>query len=199
MIFQTDNFDEIKMMKAESGVSTEEGKRLAFLSSCVPQGGLIIEIGACQGVSTAYIASVIRQKKLKIDFWSIDLWDLGKALTPTKHWNSYKKYKRNIKGLGLWGYVNPIKIDSQEMAIKFAEKNRLIDFLFIDGGHKYEEVSADILSWSKYISPGGAISLHDADHPKTPGVRKAISEHITDREWTDFEQTKSVFSARKRI
>lgn len=39
---------------------------------------------------------------------------------------------------------------------------RLIDFLFIDAGHRYWEVAADLYNFGKFISVPSVIALHDA-------------------------------------
>jgi cephalosporin hydroxylase len=36
-----------------------------------------------------------------------------------------------------------------------------VDFLFIDGGHSYEEVSRDFNKYSLFVKPQGYVALHD--------------------------------------
>lgn len=50
--------------------------------------------------------------------------------------------------------------------------------VFIDAGHDYEDISADIAAWSKVIIPGGYIGGHD--YPQFPGVKKAVDEVYPD-------------------
>lgn len=38
-----------------------------------------------------------------------------------------------------------------------------LDFLFIDAGHRYDEVKSDYDLWSKLVRPGGLIAFHDID------------------------------------
>lgn len=40
-------------------------------------------------------------------------------------------------------------------------KDKVLDFLFIDGDHSYEGVSGDYRMYSKFVRPGGFIALHD--------------------------------------
>lgn len=36
-----------------------------------------------------------------------------------------------------------------------------VDFVFLDGDHRYGAVSTDFCDWWKILSPGGAIAIHD--------------------------------------
>ena len=54
-----------------------------------------------------------------------------------------------------------------------------IRLLFIDGGHKYEEVKMDFDSWSPFLVDGGMIIFHDSDWP---GVKKLLGEEIYGKE-----------------
>lgn len=40
-------------------------------------------------------------------------------------------------------------------------KNEKLDFLFIDGGHSYDEVRTDFEMYAPLVREGGAIALHD--------------------------------------
>lgn len=63
-----------------------------------------------------------------------------------------------------------------------------LDFVFIDGDHSYEGCSKDIALWISKVKPGGFISGHDYDHPKLPGVKKAVDE-VFDTVETDVNRT----------
>lgn len=49
------------------------------------------------------------------------------------------------------------------------------DFIFIDAGHSYDAVKADIAAWLPKVKPGGWFGGHDY-HPKFPGVIAAVDE-----------------------
>jgi hypothetical protein len=49
------------------------------------------------------------------------------------------------------------------------------DFVFIDAGHSYHAVKADIAAWLPKVRPGGWFGGHDY-HPKFPGVIRAVHE-----------------------
>lgn len=58
--------------------------------------------------------------------------------------------------------------------------NREIDFLFIDGDHKYESIKLDFENYSPFVGTGGIIAFHDIDgsfnKEETNGVRKYWNE-----------------------
>src|SRR3990167_310454 len=59
-----------------------------------------------------------------------------------------------------------------------------VDFLFIDGGHDYEQVKADIEAWSDKVS--GKIAFHD--YGSWPGVTQAVDEAIEQGKLKKVEQ-----------
>ena len=78
-----------------------------------------------------------------------------------------KKYKKNIsiiKG-------NSNKILAEMTSEKF-------DYVFLDGGHKYETVLKDLKFLTKIIENNGIILCDDYDLTYAPGVKKAIDEYV---------------------
>ena len=53
-----------------------------------------------------------------------------------------------------------------------------IDYVFLDGGHKYETVLDDLKSLTKVIENNGVILCDDYDLTYAPGVKKAIDECV---------------------
>lgn len=47
--------------------------------------------------------------------------------------------------------------------VKEALGDRLIDFLFIDGGHSFREVQNDFILYSALMSPHGIVGVHDVN------------------------------------
>ena len=54
---------------------------------------------------------------------------------------------------------------------------KTFDTIFIDAGHTYEEVKADILAWMPLLKEGGVMAGHDYD-PGLPGVVQAVQELV---------------------
>jgi predicted O-methyltransferase YrrM len=176
----TKNFLRIKEMKATSGVNSMEGEYLIYLISII-RAKTIVEIGSCQGRSTCYMADAIREMASEAKIHCVDLWDLGKGWTPEKHSSpsSFDQFMKNLKTFDLEKYIEIHKGFSAEIGKKW---DKPIDFLFIDGGHKYEEVLDDFRVWSKHVRQGGIIAFHDVNQA---GVGRVIEEELTPSvEWT---------------
>jgi len=62
---------------------------------------------------------------------------------------------------------------SPEIAESFV--GQTFDLIFLDGGHAYHEISADIRAWLPHVAPGGVICGHDYCQD-FPGVIRAADE-----------------------
>ncbi|MEX0921053.1 MAG: class I SAM-dependent methyltransferase [Candidatus Pacearchaeota archaeon] len=99
-------------------------------------------------------------------------------------WNKYSKYKDNkifdnalkVTRKRLKKYQSKIKIirKASDEAIKDIPNN--IDFIYIDGNHKYKHVKQDIENYYKKLRKGGILAGHDISW--FPGVAKAFCEFI---------------------
>ena len=78
-----------------------------------------------------------------------------------------KKYKNNI---------NIIKGNSNKVLKELNLDN--FDYVFLDGGHRYETVLSDLKSLTKVIEKDGVILCDDYDLTYAPGVKKAIDEYV---------------------
>jgi len=78
-----------------------------------------------------------------------------------------KKYEKNI---------NIIKGNSNYVIKKISLDE--VDYVFLDGGHKYETVLNDLKSLKKVIENNGVILCDDYDLTYAPGVKKAIDEYV---------------------
>ena len=81
--------------------------------------------------------------------------------------NLLKKFKKN---------VNIIKGNSNKV-LKEISLNKF-DYVFLDGGHKYETVLLDLKNLTKVIENNGVILCDDYDLTYAPGVKKAIDEYV---------------------
>lgn len=51
-------------------------------------------------------------------------------------------------------------------------------FVYIDGDHRYESVSADIHAWWPHVAPGGILAGHDYMTPEHDDVVRAVDEFV---------------------
>lgn len=72
-----------------------------------------------------------------------------------------------------------VKGDSVESAKLFEDES--LDFVFIDAGHRYEEVKADIEAWFPKVRKGGIVSGHDYVEYNDFGVIQAVDEFVKDK------------------
>jgi hypothetical protein len=105
------------------------------------------------------------------------------------------EFERNLRELELWQYVNPIVGDSVAVAATYEDES--LDFVFIDGDHRYEHVKADIEAWWPKVKPGGYIGGHDStnEHVMSAVVEK-FSDDVLVRAMTWWEQ-RSLTGARQ--
>mgnify|MGYP006279385369 CR=1 FL=1 len=81
-----------------------------------------------------------------------------------------------------------IRAFSKDAARQFEAHS--LDYVFIDAEHTYEGVREDILCWLPKVKKGGWIGGHDyGNHPKFPGVKKAVDEAFPDGVELDVDHT----------
>lgn len=56
------------------------------------------------------------------------------------------------------------------------DKNKLIDILYIDGDHSYEQCKLDFDNWIQCVKFDGWILIHDTNNHWWPGVARVIQE-----------------------
>jgi len=56
-----------------------------------------------------------------------------------------------------------------------------IDYVFLDGGHKYETVKNDLINLTQVVNNKGTILCDDYNLTYAPGVKKAIDEYVLDK------------------
>jgi len=78
--------------------------------------------------------------------------------------------------------VNIIKGNSNEV-LKNINLD-IIDYVFLDGGHKYETVKNDLENLTQVINNNGVILCDDYNLSYAPGVKKAIDEYIVEKKFS---------------
>jgi predicted O-methyltransferase YrrM len=162
------------------GFLDEETAHLVFdkaVASLPSSGAVVVELGAWLGRSTAYLAeAMLEAGKKEFKLYSVDNWlcenisDKAKAGLPT---NYYEQYLANLERVGLTKEVFPVKLDSIEMASRFADET--VDFAYIDDMHTYEHVVAEIRVWLPKMKKGSVLC---GDDMYDPGVQRAVYAHF---------------------
>lgn len=138
-------------------------------------GAVFVEVGAYKGRSAAYMATEIVNSRKDIEFHVVDLWDEATFLRDMDA-HPYEpatlaEFEKNV--LPVNDKICRYQDDSAHAAEPFEETS--VDFVFIDGDHRYEGVKRDILAWLPKVKPGGVIAGHDHTH-EYPGVVRAVAE-----------------------
>ncbi len=146
-----------------SSLDANDGEALIALARKVEKAdALFVEVGSWTGYSASLIAQVARA--FGGHLYCIDHW---KGSTDTilaqlaKENDVYKIFETNLTKVGLWNYLTPMVMDSKTACNEF--KDASIDFLFMDGDHRYQQFKEDLDRWLPKMKVGGIICGHDCE------------------------------------
>ena len=140
--------------------------------------GKAVEIGAYSGEGTIVLAKYFKEV-LAVDPWlnGYDIHDRASQQTPMKF--VLAKFHENTKGLGNVMYSQSKSQDALEVV-----EDGSLDFVYVDGDHRYEAVLADLKGWLKKLRAGGVMAGHDWSFP---AVKKALAEVFLNKEAVLFQ------------
>lgn len=151
-------------------------------------GAHFVEIGAFLGKSTSFMIVEIVNSGKKIRFDVVDNFEGSsehKDFEVIKEGKLFENFLKNT--YPNWKYFNIIKKDSHIASELYA--NNSLDFVYIDGAHEYDAISADIHYWFPKVKPRGVIAGHDINYPS---VGRAVHEFFVKRNCdkiTDFPES----------
>lgn len=96
----------------------------------------------------------------------------------------YERFNLDIDSINiLLGY-------SQDEQVKDKVGDLMFDLIYIDGGHRYEEVSDDIAFYGKKVKPGGYLVFDDASYFKPGDIffkgYESVSRAVEDIDRNEF-------------
>lgn len=106
-----------------------------------------LEVGFAYGCSTTYIISATNEKHYVIDPFQDSYSNLG---------------LRNIQRLNLEKYLIFIKDFSHYVLPRLAQEGLKINFAFIDGGHKFDDIFIDFYFVDLLLNHNGYVLFHDS-------------------------------------
>lgn len=180
------------------GIETyaEEGA-LIELALKVPEGGVIVELGGEYGRSASQFAYALKLNGHQ------SAWVCTVDLFPSNHWyvgDLLDAWESNLEECKLDSFCTPLRGNTIEAAKVWRDLKEAapIDLLFIDAGHSYNEVKADIENWIPFVKSGGVVAFHD--YAKTPDahplhfeVKQAVdSWHVANPTWLRNEGVDSL-------
>lgn len=164
-------------MKNEIPVWTQphEIALIRELAACVPEHGLMVEVGALYGGVTAemLLAAPKSARLIVVDDFS---WTPDGCETA-----SVDVLRRNLKKMKIKNF-EIIEGDSRLIGGSWEQP---IDYLRIDGGHSYDFVRSDLETFGVHAS---VISLHDYGNPFWKTIDQAISDFLRAHENYAFEK-----------
>ena len=128
-----------------------------------PTNSHFVEVGVWKGRSAAFMAVEINNSGKNIRFDCVDTWkgseteDCHQTDQYVKSGTLYEKFLSNTEKVK--HIITPIVGDSVSVAGQYADNS--LDFVFIDGDHRYESVKNDILAWLPKMKIGSILSGHD--------------------------------------
>lgn len=144
-------------------ISEASGEVLQGLAERVPDGQVIVEIGAYLGKSTCYLARGSAEGA-SVPVVSIDAWDTpGNLHGPNKYPGMYTRpsnythYLNHLISCGVSHLVKPVKSMSSSAPVP----DDPIGLLWIDAAHNFEGVRGDFNRFAPQVPLGGWVVFDD--------------------------------------
>jgi predicted O-methyltransferase YrrM len=118
----------------------------------------LAEVGTWEGGTTRKLRAVMSPEGT---IFAVDPYAPGRLGVSYQRMIAAREVARARNGKVVWLYTTGVDAarDSGVLAARF-------DFVFVDGDHTYEGLSADWTAWSPLIAPGGIVALHDSLAPE---------------------------------
>ena len=161
------DFDLIRAVKGF--LADDEGLHLYRAALEAAHLGPCLEIGSYCGKSTVCIGTACRESGRVL--FAIDHHLGSEEQQPGEAYfdpalfdpaagriDTFRHFRDTLSRAGLQDTVVPIVCRSELAARAWATP---LSFVFIDGGHALDTVSADYRNWSPHLMPGGLLAFHD--------------------------------------
>jgi len=139
---------------------------------------LFVEIGSYKGKSAAYMTVEIANSGKDIKFECIDPMELmgDYLLIPQAEKDGYSSddFHKRLESVKEYYHLNQM---TSSKAVELY-KDSSIDFIMIDGDHRYQGVKEDVLNFLPKMRPGGLMTGDDAFVPEIiQAVKDAVAEY----------------------
>lgn len=153
--------------------------RQDFLGA-LPKGAICAEVGVFHGRNARNIIDICQPKTLfLIDMWQTINKKGSQKIHPDEVW---EQYYCDICKLAVDNpSVKVLRMDSCKASKLFPD--HYFDWIYIDAGHAYEDVTADLNCWSWKVKDNGLLCGHDyTDNEMTKqkgfGVKRAVDDFL---------------------
>lgn len=111
------------------------------------------EIGVLKGSYSRVLCGM----NSRLHLYGVDSWGIGEARKKDYHERMFEKAKTRLAPFGK--RITLIKSLSMDAVKQFEIES--VDFVYIDGSHKFDLVMEDIIEWTKIVKKGGIVSGDD--------------------------------------
>jgi hypothetical protein len=127
--------------------------------------------GAEIGTRKGEYAKALCEKNPKLHLYCVDPWMAYDHIKQRTQDRFFEITRRTLEGLN----VTFVRKYSMEALADFGEET--LDFVFIDGNHKFDFVAPDIIFWSMRVKHGGVVAVHDYMPGTWHGVMQAVNSY----------------------
>ena len=164
----------------------------------------VAEIGSWKGHSISFLVNhMIKAGKEDFEVYAVDIWEQAEWPSADEEFRNfelkhiYDIYNINLEKYGTRKNIKDIKMASFAAADKFDDG--YFDFVYLDGDHRKEGVTKDIMAWKSKVKKGGILAGHDyydrgnnlvksvVDNFVNEGFLPPIKEHAGHVWWTTIE------------
>ena len=161
-----------------------------------------LEIGVFHGVTSRNVCELLYSvhgndfKFTGIDLFSKDTKFLKDEHIPNTKFSNplkiiYYKYIVRLDPYSIKSVLKLLKKFQNNVNIIKGNSNKVLkeinldefDYVFLDGGHKYETVKNDLENLTQVINNNGIILCDDYDLSYAPGVKKAIDKYVFEKKF----------------
>lgn len=121
-----------------------------------------VEVGVCRGGFSKFLLENTTMKLYSVDPWSEDEKWIKSAFKKcdVRNGEQEKRFQMTTQTLAPFGHRSEIIRERSEDAVGKFEDNYL-DFIYLDGSHRFEGFALDLIKWWPKLKDGGIFSGHD--------------------------------------
>ena len=147
---------------------------LKYINRCETIKELVgAEIGVREGKNALDMLQSMNTKKVYlVDHWTEHIEHSGELVSQHQQNEFYRKLLEKIEPFK--HKVEIIRKTSEEASKDILDES--LDFVYLDGDHRYDAVKKDMSVWLPKLHKQGWLCGHDFNNSKTPEVRKAVTD-----------------------